>query len=151
MKTTKKELSDIHKLANKLDFYDFCQSMNIELQSHPHQDDITQAKYDIGSENMEAVIEKQVELIEQLKELRNIYTRYGYVFVHYLSSEDFEKIKLIESKFVALEEDPTAVEITAEMDSVISELKKDFSGDDSYLSGVNDGMYSLYRKLVELK
>jgi len=33
------------------------------------------------------------------------------------------------------------------MDELIENLKKDFSGDTSYLSGVNDGMYHLLRSL----
>ena len=37
------------------------------------------------------------------------------------------------------------------MDEIINELKHDFSGDASYLSGVNDGMYHLFRKLYEKK
>jgi hypothetical protein len=41
------------------------------------------------------------------------------------------------------------IEGTEGMDSIISELKKEFSGDASYLSGINDGMYHLYRKLIE--
>lgn len=32
---------------------------------------------------------------------------------------------------------------------MIEELKKGFSGDASYMSGVNDGMFALYRKLSE--
>ena len=35
------------------------------------------------------------------------------------------------------------------MDSIINELKKHFSGDNSYLSGVNDGMYHLFRYLYD--
>ena len=33
---------------------------------------------------------------------------------------------------------------------LIETLKKDFDGDSSYMSGVNDGMYHLKRKLQEL-
>lgn len=43
--------------------------------------------------------------------------------------------------------DNTAIKI----EKLIEVLKLDFDGDTSYHSGVNDGMYSLYRKLKEIK
>ena len=36
-------------------------------------------------------------------------------------------------------------------DELIEKLKKDFDGDDSYHSGINDGMYHLKRYLEENK
>lgn len=35
------------------------------------------------------------------------------------------------------------------MDKLVNEFKQDFSGNESYLSGVNDGMYHILRKLFE--
>jgi hypothetical protein len=58
----------------------------------------------------------------------------------YLQPIDQPDIKITESKTAGSEN---------AYENLIKTLKRDFSGDVSYLSGVNDGMYCLYHKLVD--
>jgi transcription initiation factor IIF auxiliary subunit len=96
---------------------------------------------------MKAIIEKQNELLEHYRKFADDSFNYDELESWYAKRNE------VESQLSALSEDEQKEPVKSaeeKMNEFVEEFKTKFSGSVDYMSGVNDGAYSMYRKLKML-